>query len=196
MGSIIEIGFKDVTSLNMRTVVDNINPLIDINSTEANSWSVLQVFIEIKRLAKSSLGFTKQSGYKVYVESGGSYYNTKDIYLVFEDGMLWLISLAYETDSTTSYGGSNQYNYPEIYNSGTYHNKDNSLKLVFDEGYTAWLGVSLLTNSACKGKMPNAGDGIYQNTDNADVKHDLEKIRLTIMAKIPNLPFPIFYRIL
>jgi hypothetical protein len=48
-GSVIEIGFKDITSFNIKTV-ENDNDLLEIVGVEANAWSVFQAFIKLHKL--------------------------------------------------------------------------------------------------------------------------------------------------
>jgi hypothetical protein len=161
-----------------------------IEPYEANAWSVFQAFVEIQELSKNILGFTKQSGYSIYVDAGASDYNknTGVIRLYDDDFFDWDViaheyshAIAYETSSTTSdvggcHDGSNQYQYNCNGNDNTYFNKERSLSLAFNEGYATWLGVALLESSEYKGKMPNVGDGIYQDRlfGSNDIVHILE----------------------
>jgi alpha-tubulin suppressor-like RCC1 family protein len=174
---IIEVGFTDTPVFNIKTTEKEGDDLLTIKPYEANAWSVFQALTELQSLTNTSLGVSKNKGYSVFVNEDINASNYRpasgELHISRTRYFSWDViahefshAISNETGSTLSsvggnHTGANQYDNKN--NSATYQNKDSSLILAFNEGFATWLGVSLLENSAYKGKMPDVGDGKYLN---------------------------------
>jgi len=159
-----------------------------------SAWSVYHAFRDIYRVAGSEMKIEDSNVLNIIyagVATDGSLMGSfvgnarfgYGAYINQGDRFDWAVSaheLGHAINNTYgvlsavggNHNGGNQYNVST--NTGTFQNKQQSVRLAFSEGFATWWGVSLLEKSEYKGILRNVGEKAYRDSEDRDLMQRIE----------------------